>query len=201
MQDFIYETKAEALKELLDIEGTEFKWPSKKVTFTSFLNIISKDDYNLSELGVTPTTISKILARVWPDRPKTGKRVCFFIFEKFGLKHCPSCHHVYDRSNFHSNKSRTDGLNIYCISCFNNSVRDMRKEYQAKRRSDKLERTAIWANLDEIKKIYKECPEGHHVDHIIPLQGDLVCGLHVENNLQYLTAEENIKKSNKFTPI
>jgi hypothetical protein len=60
------------------------------------------------------------------------------------------------------------------------------------------QRTPAWANLKAMREIYVNCPEGYHVDHVVPLNGENVSGLHVEFNLQYLSAEENIKKSNKF---
>jgi len=71
----------------------------------------------------------------------------------------------------------------------------------AKRRANKIMATPSWANLEKIKEIYKNCPEGYHVDHIYPLRSKYVCGLHVENNLQYLPAKENCSKGNKFEPI
>jgi len=67
-----------------------------------------------------------------------------------------------------------------------------------KRRADKLEATPKWANLSKIRFIYENRPEGFHVDHIVPLKGKEVCGLHVHWNLQYLTAEDNLKKGNKL---
>jgi hypothetical protein len=70
--------------------------------------------------------------------------------------------------------------------------------YNAKRRASKLNATPNWANLITIKEIYRTCPPGYHVDHIVPLQGKLVCGLHCEFNLQHLPASENLSKGNRF---
>ena len=60
------------------------------------------------------------------------------------------------------------------------------------------QRTPAWANLQKIVEFYKNCPEGYQVDHIIPLRGKKVSGLHVVENLQYLTAKENRNKSNYY---
>lgn len=65
--------------------------------------------------------------------------------------------------------------------------------------------TPTWADRELIKELYalaKKLTEQtgipHEVDHVVPLQGKNVSGLHVENNLQVITAEENRRKSNKF---
>ena len=68
-----------------------------------------------------------------------------------------------------------------------------------KRKTSKIQRTPVWADLEEIKKLYVLANKnGMHVDHIIPLNGKLVSGLHVIENLQLLPPTENISKSNKF---
>lgn len=57
-----------------------------------------------------------------------------------------------------------------------------------------LSAEALW----EIHHIYQRRLPTDHVDHIIPLNGKDVSGLHVPWNLQYLTAEENKIKRNSF---
>lgn len=75
----------------------------------------------------------------------------------------------------------------------------------AKRHAAQLNRTPSWADIEAIRAIYRKARDltkstgiEHHVDHIIPLQGRLVSGLHVENNLQILTGHENCRKNNRF---
>lgn len=77
---------------------------------------------------------------------------------------------------------------------------DMRERWQCM-----VVQTPSWANLDAIRDIYRQCREvtrrtgvPHHVDHIVPIKGRLVLGLHVENNLRIIPATENIRKRNRF---
>lgn len=77
----------------------------------------------------------------------------------------------------------------------------------AKRRAARINATPAWADGVKMLAIYAECRRisistgvVHHVDHIVPLESDLVCGLHCEANLQILTGAENLKKHNKHWP-
>lgn len=77
-----------------------------------------------------------------------------------------------------------------------------------KRRDDaERKQTPKWADQKKICAIYRECRERskttgvpHHVDHIFPLRGGLVCGLHVENNLTIVPAADNLKKGARHEP-
>lgn len=81
-------------------------------------------------------------------------------------------------------------------------------EYVSRRHAKKIKAMPAWLtnnHIKEIKNIYKISQERstetnikHHVDHIIPLNGKGVCGLHVPWNLQVITASENCAKSNKY---
>lgn len=77
--------------------------------------------------------------------------------------------------------------------------------WNASRRAARIRATPAWADQEKIEWFFRERVRleqetgiRHHVDHIIPLQGELVCGLHVENNLQVIPAVVNIRKRNHF---
>ena len=67
-------------------------------------------------------------------------------------------------------------------------------------RAARAQRIPAWADHDKIRAFYRLAAEfsklyvPHHVDHIVPLNGELVSGLHVENNLQVIPAQDNLRK-------
>lgn len=77
---------------------------------------------------------------------------------------------------------------------------------RARQRSMGLLRLAPWASWRAIEDKYMEASRltrltgvVHEVDHIVPLQGTTVCGLHCESNLRVITKKANREKSNRFT--
>lgn len=76
--------------------------------------------------------------------------------------------------------------------------RALNRERRTRRRAIVKQQTPGWADLEAIRMFYLNCPAGYEVDHIIPLKGKLVSGLHTLSNLQYLPADVNRSKGNKY---
>lgn len=70
--------------------------------------------------------------------------------------------------------------------------------YLATRKKRVRQATPPWVDKDALRDFYMNCPEGYHVDHIIPLSNELVSGLNCLTNLQYLPADQNEFKNNKW---
>lgn len=75
------------------------------------------------------------------------------------------------------------------------------------RNAKKLRATPSWANEFFIEEAYrlaklreKVCGGRWHVDHAVPLRSKMVCGLHVEHNLQVIPRSANTSKSNRWWP-
>ena len=116
---------------------------------------------------------------------------------------CKKCQRSNDKIYRNSNKDKVkEKLYFWTI---NNRGKANAKT--AKRRSSKLNRTPKWLSEQDLKLIEAKYAIArwlsnivgisYHVDHIIPLQGKNVSGLHIPNNLQILKSFDNLSKGNK----
>jgi len=125
-------------------------------------------------------------------------------------KKCTSCKEIKLSSLFPKNKAHIDGLSSNCNKCKN--VRYKQANAGATLANSTLRKkhvkiaTPKWANILRIKNLYAESfavtkitGVRHHVDHIIPLRGKLVCGLHIQENLRVVPWYVNLQKGSKIT--
>lgn len=181
----------------------------------------SSVDYAAAEYNCTRNTLARAAKAALPEFHDRGTtKYSFYIPLFFGFNKCGECSEYKRTEDFHVSKTRKYGLQSKCKECtqavgkqwyndnkeksleaskaWRDSNRHKSNAIGANYRAAKLQRTPRWADMGEIQKVYDNCPEGHHVDHIIPLQGEKVSGLHVESNLQYLLASENASKGNRY---
>lgn len=106
---------------------------------------------------------------------------------------------------YHEKTKRWKEKNIQRVSEYRKTYAAKNKHkfafYNSRRRTAKIMAFPNWADKDEIKSLYKKASIlGMQIDHIVPLKSKLVCGLHVENNLQLLPKYENLSKGNRSWP-
>jgi hypothetical protein len=153
---------------------------AKELNFSKryFLNLIKNSELNIR---INSGKLDK------PNGARTWKTV---LLRVIGYKECCSCKEILYYNEYYFCDSNYDKLQTRCKKC---SI------YSATERKEHIEiATPHWSNREDILTFYKNCPEGYHVDHIVPLRGTNVCGLHILNNLQYLTIKENLSKGNKY---
>jgi len=141
------------------------------------------------------------------------------------MKECRICKEIKSYSEFYKHNKRKDGYRSECKICHKLEVANWQtrnrdkcngyikkwkqtengkislKRYKRKRRQVHKNATPLWANNTKIDKIYKVAKaRGLVVDHVVPLNSTIVCGLHCEDNLQPISWDENLRKNNRYWP-
>jgi 5-methylcytosine-specific restriction endonuclease McrA len=175
-------------------------------------------------LGSRPgDQIKSLFPSLSVDKPKSVSYTHWLLFN-YGYKYCSNCEQVLETMSFSSNKTIWNRLSPICKNCDNERGAEYKKNHKkqakaaydiwysnnkhiraaatAKRRAATKQAIPIWLteeHLAAIVNIYKVAREkGLQVDHIVPLQNNNVCGLHVPWNLQLISSEDNLRKSNKY---
>ena len=121
------------------------------------------------------------------------------------MKTCYICHTTKDNNNFTGVKNKCRS----CVKEYNRTYRLGQKTVASQVRNEKKKHaTPTWLTEEQKAKtrdIYSrsknktiETGIKHNVDHIVPLNGKNMCGLHVPDNLRVIPAKENFKKTNKY---
>lgn len=118
------------------------------------------------------------------------------------IARCKPCHNQLMKNWYVKNKERHNEINRQNYK--KNPVKILAKTrlYQRHRRKAAVK----WADKVAVQQYYilarylsRETGIKWHVDHIIPLNHDKVCGLHTEHNLTFLPSSINLSKANKWT--
>jgi len=117
---------------------------------------------------------------------------------------CRKCHGITSMSSRNSETARLINKRYMQRRRAKNpaEVRAYERTWSGLKRAKRQGAVPKWltaAQKKEIREFYRQCPKGNHVDHIVPIRGRSVCGLHVLWNLQYLPAAENLSKGNKLS--
>ena len=113
-------------------------------------------------------------------------------------------------SSRNSRAKRPGAASAYAYEYYKRNVLVLKPRIAAqtmKRYARKVGATPTWADQSAILAFYQEAARitketgiQHQVDHIVPILSKMVCGLHVQNNLQILDKSSNIKKGNRHWP-
>ena len=124
------------------------------------------------------------------------------------MKSCRICNQGKRLDDFYVRYTTRDGRDSVCKECHKQRVTERRSQRgHFKSVSVNWKAVPIWITADDAKAIAAIYTQAKQltkdsgiemvVDHIVPLRGKNVCGLHVPSNLRIITRQENAKKKNK----
>lgn len=162
-------------------------------------------------------TIRKVLMPIFGQLNGGGQTWSHVLLDFAGYYTCSSCSITKKKEEFSFDKYNSNGIDSRCKECKSAYNKAYYKKPNAKDshlkaytknyykilernqhyKGERSLRCVKWEDKELLTLFYKNCPEGYHVDHELPLKGELVSGLHVLANLQYITAEENMRKGNR----
>jgi len=150
--------------------------------------------------------LQKVFGASITSKP-SGMSINTFLLLEFGFKRCAVCADILNVDSFCKNMSEAIGYSSKCRDCTSEQRKLIAPEINAltaKRRATKKHAKPQWLSREqeqkmlsyysEARKKSKETGIDYQVDHIVPLQGKNVCGLHVPWNLQVITADDNRRK-------
>lgn len=177
------------------------------------------------ELHISKSTVHRVVANADAVRPKKGSTNPAVATAKRksvtvdGLKFCTGCEGWFLPERFPPSKTSLDGRRPQCLKCHEQGSHKWRKTpagalyHKTKMRTYSKrvrQATPMWLTKEQrraisakyLEAVNKQLAEGvpYHVDHIYPINGVMVSGLHVPDNLQVVRGEENCRKGNSFDP-
>ena len=217
--------KEQAINEILDILDKDKTYivvqkrgNREKINLYKFIHdTILYGNNGYRELNISKDTFSRNMQKLFGKKPKQSTQWYIYLLLMTSYKRCNKCQKILDLNNFSKDLSTSDKLKNRCKYCDNKMSATYKKENResvlksgklydknnyekrlaknAQRRANKLKATPKWHEKERITELYKQSSKETHIDHIIPLQSNLVCGLHCFDNLQAIPAKE---KGNSF---
>lgn len=135
--------------------------------------------------------------KVWADKNREKQRAAVARWAREHPEQKRETNRVYAKGHRAERNAARDAYRRA------NLARDVIKVTTRKMR--KMRAMPGWANASRIRQMYERAQKlsrttsvPWHVDHIVPLRNAMVCGLHVEANLQVIPAVANMKKGNRW---
>lgn len=145
------------------------------------------------ESGIKTCTMCGIEKPISQYHTRTRKRSDGSRY-KIPYAHCKECRRATNRKHEHTPEGKARKKR-------NNALRDRRNRQATPKWLTKEQKQQIVNIYEHMRDCRATTGEDYHVDHIIPLRGENICGLHVPWNLQVLPADVNVSKSNEIDTV